>query len=360
MKPFEIFAPGTHTSMSGETITFGAAELDGVVSSYNTDLHEAPIVIGHPQHDHPAYGWVKSVRVEGGRLVATPAEVDPAFAELVDNGRYKKVSAAFYRPDAPNNPKPGSYYLRHVGFLGAQPPALKGLKPVAFADDADQVVVFGEVDAGAVARLFRGMREFLISKFGGDAEGMAQIDRALSPWDVDQVSNPANPAYADPPAPTETEMSEKTQAALDARAAQLAEREAAFAEREKAQQRASIEIMLDKHVTAGRLLPAEKVGALAFAAGLDAAGTVEFADAGGKPVKTASLAWFDGFLGGLPNRVEYAELTADKGGDVPGFVPPAGFGVDLNRAELHAKALAYQEQHKGTDYVTAVRAVGGK
>ena len=35
---------------------------------------------------------------------------------------------------------PGKWYLRHVGFLGAAAPAVKGLKPVEFADDGGGVV----------------------------------------------------------------------------------------------------------------------------------------------------------------------------------------------------------------------------
>lgn len=31
------------------------------------------------------------------------------------------------------NPKPDTYHLRHVGLLGAEPPAVKGLRPVEFA-----------------------------------------------------------------------------------------------------------------------------------------------------------------------------------------------------------------------------------
>ena len=43
-----------------------------------------------------------------------PRQVDPAFAEAVAAGRYKKVSASFYQPNSPHNPVPGVYYLRHV------------------------------------------------------------------------------------------------------------------------------------------------------------------------------------------------------------------------------------------------------
>ncbi|MGL9719744.1 hypothetical protein [Symbiopectobacterium sp.] len=107
-------------------------------------LHEAPIVTGHPTTDAPAYGWIKQLSAQGRDLLAEPQQVDPAFSELVTVGRYKKISASFYLPHAPNNPAPGALYLRHVGFLGAQPPAVKGLRAVSFADTEDGVVEFTE------------------------------------------------------------------------------------------------------------------------------------------------------------------------------------------------------------------------
>ena len=104
-------------------------------------MHEAPIVIGHPSDNAPAYGWVSGLSFdEGAGLEAEPAQVEAQFAEMVADGRFKKVSASFYTPESASNPAPGVYYLRHVGFLGAQPPAVKGLKPVAFAEDDEGVV----------------------------------------------------------------------------------------------------------------------------------------------------------------------------------------------------------------------------
>ena len=70
--------------------------------------------------------------------------MDAAFAETVAAGRFKKIFASFYSPDAPANPVPGVYYLRHVGFLGAQPPAVTGLRSPEFADNEAGVVEFAD------------------------------------------------------------------------------------------------------------------------------------------------------------------------------------------------------------------------
>lgn len=52
-------------------------------------------------------------------------------------GSYKKVSAAFYSPTSAGNPTPGTHYLRHVGFLGGQAPAVKGLQDIHFSEGED-------------------------------------------------------------------------------------------------------------------------------------------------------------------------------------------------------------------------------
>ncbi|MBF0334554.1 MAG: hypothetical protein HQL38_06400 [Alphaproteobacteria bacterium] len=152
MQPIEIFKVGTHTSMSGHPFTFTAEDLAKVAAAYAPDAHKAPLVIGHPKLDDPAYGWVESLEVRGGSLWAEVDGLDPDLVEAIKAGRYKNVSAAFYAPDDANNPAPGAMYLRHVGFLGATAPALKGLKPVAFADDGRAALVFGEIDASARER----------------------------------------------------------------------------------------------------------------------------------------------------------------------------------------------------------------
>lgn len=87
---------------------------------------------------------MKGLRLEGDVLKAELHQVDPAFSEMVEKGRYKKISASFYLPNSESNPKKGFLYLRHVGFLGAAPPAVKGLKNPIFAENEVGVVDFSD------------------------------------------------------------------------------------------------------------------------------------------------------------------------------------------------------------------------
>lgn len=129
----EIFRAGRHTNDAGEALVFSEADIQALAAGYNPALREAPLTVGHPQSNAPAYGWVKSLQATSdGRLLMQASQVNPAFAQIVKEGRYKKRSASFYPPNHPNNPRPGNWYLRHVGWLGAQQPAVAGLPDVGF------------------------------------------------------------------------------------------------------------------------------------------------------------------------------------------------------------------------------------
>lgn len=366
MQRIEIFRPGSHTAMSGETIGFTEAELRASAAAYDPALHEAPIVVGHPSHDGPAYGWVKSLNYAES-LEAEPDQVEPQFAELVEAGRFKKVSAAFYRPNSPANPKPGVYYLRHVGFLGAQPPAIKGLKQIEFADGDDDVVevAFGEVRPGVVQRLFRSLREYLIGEKGREA-----ADQVLPDWEIEHLEVPDSPAYSEAARPAQPQTKptqeatdvdkqelERQRQEIEARENRIKEQEAAFAERARKQQAEASAALVDQLVTEGRVLPKQRDGLAAFMASQDAEEALEFGE-GDEKVKTTGRAFLEQFLKELPVSVDYAERSAGQGQDLDdaSFETPDGYQANPDKVRLHRQAVAYQERNN-CDYVTAVRAV---
>jgi len=235
MKPLHIFKPGSHITMSGVSVSFAESDLAATVRAYDPALHEAPLVIGHPKHDAPAAGWVKSLSATAEGLIAVPHEVDVAFAELVAQKKFKKISASFYHPDAANNPVPGVYYLRHVGFLGAQPPSVKGLRPIELAEDEEGVVEFGDFGDSITAGVFRRLREWLIDQFSQET-----ADRVVPGWDVDNLAAEAlrdddRPSFTEPTKPRNSPIEEHTvnateQAALEAENKRL---KAVIAKRDK-------------------------------------------------------------------------------------------------------------------------------
>jgi hypothetical protein len=363
MTEIEIFRAGRHTAMSGETLDFTATDLAEIAAGYDLTLHEAPAVVGHPRHDLPAYGWIKGMRADGDRLLAELDQVDPQFAELVKAGRYKKLSAAFYPPDAPSNPKPGQYYLRHIGFLGAQPPAVKGLKPPVFAE-RERFVTFGEVPDGSLLRLFRRLRDWIVSTSG--LETADQVlpadelnwlsDQAAQPETTDEDDVMTQTAFAEREARL-AEQERKTRASAE----QLEEDRTAFAEREAKLRRTEIEGFLDGMIKAGKLAPSLKPGLAAFMERLAGAETaLEFAEGEKGETRTiAPLDFFKGLLEKAPQLVSFAEVARPEPADRPAgdFALAPGAVADRAKLEIHGKALAFMEANKGTDYLTAVRRV---
>ena len=168
----EVFRPGTFTPMQGEAITYSASDLKAMADAYDPQTAPAPIVVGHPETDAPAYGWIEGLEYDPreGRLFANLGDIEPQFADLVKAKRFQKVSMAFFSPNQSCNPVPGTWYPKHVGFLGAAAPAVSGLKNAAFAGEADVVFTanFGERGFEITAGLLRKMREWMIEQFGKD------------------------------------------------------------------------------------------------------------------------------------------------------------------------------------------------
>jgi len=125
----EIFKSGEHTDSNGNKKKYSLNDLDNIVTLYNNKISEsnsfeAPLVKGHPGSDEPAYGWIEKLQRKGDILYAKLKEVVPELISEIRDGRFRKVSIALY----------DNMMLRHVGLLGAMPPAVKGLKNVAFSE----------------------------------------------------------------------------------------------------------------------------------------------------------------------------------------------------------------------------------
>jgi hypothetical protein len=134
---FEIFKTGAHTDSGGNTKEWTEADLDAIAAGYDPAVYEAPIVIGHPELNAPAYGWIESLKRAGDKLLAKAKQVAPEFAELVRQGSYKKISVALTQDNK----------LRHVGFLGAAAPAVTGLKNAEFSSTPEAYCYeFAETD----------------------------------------------------------------------------------------------------------------------------------------------------------------------------------------------------------------------
>ena len=280
MKRLHIFRAGTHSDQAGNKVTLTEADIAASAAAYDPAKHEAPLVVGHPRTDDPAYGWVASAFAEGKDLHADPAQVDPAFAEMVSGGRFKKISSSFYAPDAPANPVPGVWYLKHVGFLGAQPPAVKGLRAVAFADGADGVVEFADWAATSNSGLWRRLRDWFIS-----AQGMEVADQVLPDYEINYLRDQAQQADAAPsPAfaesPQESPVTKEEADRLRAENLRLQQEATA---RQRNERHAANVAFAEQHT--GKFKPVHKDAVVAF---------LDFAESPGTDGQTVSFGEGDG------------------------------------------------------------------
>ena len=342
MKGLQIFRCGKHTASDGSVHDFTEARLRGCVEAYDPGLREAPLVIGHPKTDDPAYGWVKSLAFADA-LEAIPHQVNAEFAQLVNAGAFKKMSASFYLEDAPGNPKPGALYLRHVGFLGAKAPAIAGLKSASFAADESGVIEFADWNGLAVAGLFRKIKNHFI-----EVSGQEKADTILPEWEIEnltvtaaQKDAPASPAFSQGDDVLTKEQQEelaRREAQLKVDKAKLDSDRAEFAQRETAQRHATTVAdcgtFVEGLVKEGKVLPVHAAGLAQFMAAQPADGIVEFSE-GDKAVKKPAGEWFRAYLAAQPKVVDFAE-HGHQG-------VPAG---DLSAVELSKRAIEFQEAER--------------
>lgn len=316
----EIFRAGVREDTNGVIHTITAADLAAAAAAYDPALHEAPIVVGHPKDDGPAYGWVSKLRTEGGSLLSDHHQVDAAFSEMAGAGRFKKRSAAFYQPNDPANPKPGVWYLRHVAWLGAQPPAVKGLREVHFSEgDADRAVCFSEP---------------IVTQEPDDMSKELQDQLAKAQADL-AAANSAN-------ATLQAATDKATKEAADAKS-----QAAQFAERARAERKDGFVAFATAQVAAGKLLPKDKDMAVAAMEVMADAAPVEFAE-GDTTRKVSHVTWLQDLITNAQPSVDFSERAAGA--------LPARTAKGKSDADVDTAAKAHAAKH-GVSYAEALRAV---
>lgn len=130
----EAFSVGKHTSENGDTNTYTIDDLNNIADKYekNKGSNPAPVVIGHPEMDSPAYGWIKGAKVKADKLVLKLGELNKDFVDALKTGAYKTRSIAMYADGM----------IKHLGFLGAYKPAIKGLAPFSFKENNQTILIY--------------------------------------------------------------------------------------------------------------------------------------------------------------------------------------------------------------------------
>jgi hypothetical protein len=336
-KGVEVFRAGDHVDSAGRKHSFSEADLDKI-AAYDPSQHEAPMVIGHPEHNAPAYGWVERVYREGPTLKADFKDVAPEFADLVKAGRFKKRSISLYSNGS----------LRHVGFLGAVPPALKGLKDVQFAEGEAQTFEFGEADVpdanqNPLTRFAEAFLGLLLPGRGDKQAGSAFKEEPMQGKD----DTPQQVAALT------IKMAEFSEAlsAKDRQIADLIAANKAIANRVDATvatgRRAEIAAFCERLAAEGMLTSYQMPLAISFMEKLDGAGNVDF-DEGDKTVQKPAADVFKAFLESLPVQVEFGELaTHGRAAGKPGGLDASALAVKIRHkvetAEAAGRSMSFAE-----------------
>jgi hypothetical protein len=367
----EVFRAGTHTAMNGAATAFTADDLDQMVA--NHAVQAAPAVIGHPETNDPAVGWVDAVKREGNSLFAKFKDLNAAFVEAVQAGGYRNRSVSVSKGDT-------GWAMNHVGWLGAKLPAVKGMAGL-YAAKADALCFEAPWDtseyqtAGALADLadlLGGLRDQMIADKGLDA-----ADQAISKWRIDGLRNASNRLYElakteageQPPlnplsaystgdtpmsitpeqladAVAQATAAGETKGKLDATAVFAASSDAIVQENaalKAAAAKAAIDVKLDAWTAGGKLLPAHRAGHAAFMAQLAALPvTCNFAVGDDLEVKLSPADYFSAFMDAK------APVINLRGAGTEG----AGDAVDAAITDPHALA------DKATQFVASEKLAG--
>lgn len=280
---------------AGKEVRFTDADLDGIVA--NLPNYPASMVLGHTvKPETPAVGWPERLYRVKDKLLGDLKDIPASIADKINGKQFKKISLALAKD---LNGKAG-WTMRHIGLLGANPPAVPGLSDipvVEFAADVENslTVTFDKeiaVERNAAIEILKAAKvsEVCFAEAIPDAVVVALAEReqahAVELAKAAPKSEEPKPAAA--PKDSEVEQALKLLAAgkAEARATLLAQRKARASE------------ALTLAVKEGRMTPAERPAQEAILASVieDLDETVELA--AGQPKVTA----FDALVKGIASR----------------------------------------------------------
>ena len=345
----KVLRTGSFTDRHGVPVIITTDRIDNIVKKYNPELSETPLVIGHPKNDDPAFGWVDSFKRAGEFLLAKPKQVVQEFSEAVNAGRYKYVSCALRDDDT----------VRHVGFLGAEPPAVKGLGSVSLSEGES----FTEIELSeynvwmekSILRQMTGMfarlRDLFVEKYGADTadkittfDDLSNIQRNIDNLeetptnDVQMFSeNKTGDSIVSKAVEKEGQNADQS-----AKVAELSEeitrlkteaaaRDKTIADAAKAATTREFGEFCNVLVTKGVLTPAVKTIACELSEVLSGVTTdIELSEADGKTSKRSPVDHLKALLNSLPKAIELSEVATK------GKVAPTA--VDATNPEAISKA----------------------
>lgn len=142
IKNVEIMRAGT---WNGDKFTL--EHIKSLAENFLKAGYDVPVKLGHTKlAGAPAYGWLKNVRAQGDRLFADFTDVPGEIVDMIRKKMFNHVSSEIYY-NLTRDGKTLNRALKAVALLGAEIPAVAGLKPLSDSDfnfdaDCDSVMAF--------------------------------------------------------------------------------------------------------------------------------------------------------------------------------------------------------------------------
>lgn len=324
----EIFATGTWRPSHG-TVTITDQDLDDLVASYN-ELGAKPgfipvLKLGHTdaqkwfgqKNGAPALGFVSKLWREGSKILANFSNVPDAIVDMISKKRYNTVSVEIY-PRYEHEGRTLKNVLAAVALLGAELPAVKGLKELAASlfnaevafQHADELVTYTQGEPDMTDRSF--------TQAEHDALTADAVARATAEFETRITALTADV----------TRLTGERDRASEALRQFTAEAEAR-----------EFTAMVDAAIAAGNLVPAQRDMAIAFGNTLN--GTVKYGD-GEKPAKELFKEFLATFKAG--------PSTEEKGSGASGTTHASA----AQEVDAKSRALAAEKKISYGDAMTEV------
>lgn len=152
-KYYEIFRAGNYPQRN---VT--VEDIKAIAENYDPEFCEAPVSIFHWGNDF-AYGWIKDLKVEGEKLMASFKDVTDELKEYVAKKMLKRHSIELYEDLGEKG-----LYLKGLAMLGKDTPAVKGMQPLQFKEAEAVKYDFEELPSFA--------NEFAVEHFKAKADAL--------------------------------------------------------------------------------------------------------------------------------------------------------------------------------------------
>lgn len=289
----ELFRAGSQTDSSGHTKEWTEKDLDKIVSQFKSEGDEVPATLGHKVTDAPAFAWFKKVWRDGNTLFGEMGDIVPEFATMLKNKMFKNRSIAL-RPDLS---------LRHIAFLGAERPAIKGLENFAFKaeDEEFTTIEFSENDETILTAIKETITNLFTKELKPEDSEMAELEEAKLKIAELEKSN--------------GEFSEKVktlESEKETISKELETEKNTFSEYKENQVKSEFSAYLDKQIEAGKIFPANKEANLKLMLSLNGQESLDYAE-GDETVKKSQVDVFKANLESAKEVINFSETaTKDK------------------------------------------------